>query len=111
MDRQNAARLQVPEVQRESFASEQVQRDGIARECVHSQNVVVLRTLALHREACIAQHDFYFGFAIGNKSELSARDLDYQRVDIVKAVDVTRTPVSRDCAGAKSDHANTQAQP
>ena len=58
MDGQHPVRLQVAPVQLEGFASEQVDRDGVAGEGVDRQEIELAAGLLFEREAGIAGNDF-----------------------------------------------------
>ena len=57
VESQNAAGREIASVERERFSSEQVQRDGVAGECVDHQNVEILRGLVRQRSPRVAFDD------------------------------------------------------
>ena len=103
---QNAARVQMFSIDGQRLGGEEVDRNGVARECVDNEDVEVLRGFASKGRARIPFHDLHLGGRIADVGEGVLRDGDYRRIDVVEADVVAGTPVSGDGSGAKADDAD-----
>src|SRR6185437_15407613 len=83
MDGENAVRLEMPPVEGESFASEKMHRDGVAREGVESEKVESLGRLALEREPGVAWNNGVRTRANAQKSKLGGGDAYDVRIDFI----------------------------
>src|SRR5215472_14279153 len=81
-------------------------RNGIAREGIHSKQIKVLWRLAFQRQARIAQLERNAGLRVAQKSEVLPRDSHDQRIDFVERELITFVAIRRDRAGAEANHAN-----
>src|SRR6266478_5613055 len=80
-----AIRLQVTQVQRESFARQKVHGNGVAGKCVDCQHIKLLRRFLLQREARVAEHHVNSRRRIAQVTEIRFRNLDDLRIDFVEA--------------------------
>src|ERR1700693_1429635 len=106
MHRKNPAGLKLPEVNREAFAREQMNRDSVAGEGVHGDHIVILRRLPLHRQPRIAHQYLMIALAIVEESEPTGRDLKIERVDLIDAKEIARPAIAERHACAQSDGAD-----
>ena len=60
IERKDTGRLEVPEINFERLFCEEVDRDRVAGERVHNQEVVNLRGLAFEGEPAVAENDLCF---------------------------------------------------
>src|SRR5690349_9567185 len=79
-------------------------RNGIAGERVHREDIEALWRLAFQCQPRVAQQYGGRTGTIGEKSEFPARDLDIERIDFIEAKCVAGTAIASDHARAESDH-------
>src|SRR5260370_41424005 len=102
MDRQDAVRLQVAEVDRECFLREQMNGNGVSGEGIDGQQIEILAGFAFQRKPAVADNNFDLGAGIPQKGELGLRDPYDQVIDLVKAIIVAWFAVNRQSAGAEA---------
>ncbi len=102
----DAAWLQMAQIHIHRLRGGQMHRNGIAGKCIHHDQVVALRRLALHRQARIAQHQINLRLTALKEAEMALCNLDHIRIDIVKAHHIALSPVNRERAGTQADHPN-----
>src|SRR6516225_4735407 len=98
------------EIEVHGLFGEEVDRDGVAGESVHGEDVEVLRVAVLQflleGKAGVAHGDIQFGFAVGQVEELFPGQFQYQRIDLVVSYIIAQAAVGGSGSGTKSDDAD-----
>src|SRR6185312_14970955 len=104
--RKDSTGFQMPKVSLERFNSKHMHGYRIPGEYVDHQQIELLIGLAFERQAPVAQRDFDLRRGIIEIAELTVRELDHHRVDLVDPDGVAWASISRQCACAEPDDAD-----
>ena len=103
---EDAAGSEVALVEGDGLGGEQMQRDGVAGECIDDQHVEVLRRLAGERGARVAFHDVDLGGGFADIGEEILGDGRDGGIDLVKADAIAGLAVGGDGSHAEADDAD-----
>src|SRR5262249_61167351 len=96
---QDAVARDALEVKLEGLAGQEVHGDRIAREGIDDEDVEGACRTPLKGEPPVPRHDLDVRQRPFEKAELSGRQPDHQRIDLVEDVEISEPPVAGDGSG------------
>src|SRR5277367_1965389 len=106
MECEDAMRSKMTAIQRHGLSSQKMDRDGVARECIHYQNIEELWGFPCQRSTAVPFYDLDLRLRVFDVGERVFCDSRNSGVDFVEADAVAGAAIGCQGACAESDDAN-----